>query len=130
MILVPASAVSNPPCTTCASLVPPWLLARRHPPGRSVDLRHSNEVLTDDGKQSTNRFAKVKGEVLFERCCRQNGIHYVLTARARRPRQTISTPIGWLTPAEHFRFGTRTEIPGDDPVVPQRVSVTEVKRRV
>jgi transposase InsO family protein len=46
-----------------------------------------DEVLTDNGKQFTGRFAKVRGEVLFERCCRQNGIHHILTA-VRSPTTT------------------------------------------
>lgn len=46
-----------------------------------------DEVLTDNGKQFTGRFSKVKGEVLFERCCRQNGIHQILT----KPRSPTTT---------------------------------------
>jgi transposase InsO family protein len=46
-----------------------------------------DEVLTDNGKRFTGRFAKVKGEVLFERCCRQNGIHHILT----KPRSPTTT---------------------------------------
>jgi transposase InsO family protein len=129
-----------------------------------------DEVLTDNGKQFTGRFAKVKGEVLFERCCRQNGIHHILTA-VRSPTTTgkverfhetlrrehfnkhtfdsIETAqaaldvyvdtynrerphqmIGGLTPAERFRFGTKTEIPGEDSVIPERRSITEIQRRV
>jgi hypothetical protein len=38
--------------------------------------------------------------------------------------------IGGLTPAERFRFGTKTEILGQQPVVSDRRSITEVKRRV
>ena len=129
-----------------------------------------DEVLTDNGKQFTGRFAKVKGEVLFERCCRQNGIHHILTA-VRSPTTTgkverfhetlrkehfnkhtfdsIETAqaaldvnvdtynrerphqmIGGLTPAARFRFGTKTEILGDEPISPQHRSFAEVKRRV
>lgn len=46
-------------------------------------LRRSRSLDIDwelNGKQFTGRFAKVKGEVLFERCCRQNGIRHILTA--------------------------------------------------
>lgn len=46
-----------------------------------------DEVLTDNGKQFTGRFSQVQGEVLFERCCRQNGIHQILT----KPRSPTTT---------------------------------------
>jgi transposase InsO family protein len=129
-----------------------------------------DEVLTDNGKQFTGRFARTKGEVLFERCCRQNGIHHILTA-VRSPTTTgkverfhetlrrehlskhsfdsIATAqaaldvyvdtynrerphqmIGGLTPVDRFRFGTKTEMPGDVPVVADQRAITEVKRRV
>jgi transposase InsO family protein len=37
-------------------------------------------VLTDNGKVFTGRFGRVKGEVLFDRICRENGIRHILTA--------------------------------------------------
>ena len=42
------------------------------------------EVLTDNGKQFTDRFGK-GGEVLFDRICRDNGIIHRLTAPRHRP---------------------------------------------
>jgi transposase len=39
-----------------------------------------DEVLTDNGKQFTGRFGRPRpGEVMFERICRENGIHQRLT---------------------------------------------------
>jgi hypothetical protein len=129
-----------------------------------------DEVLTDNGKQFTGRFAKVKGEVMFERCCRQNGIHHILTkprtpttiGKVERFHETLRKElfnkhtfdsietaqaaldvyvdtynrerphqmIGGLTPADRFRFGTRTKIPGEQPLVSDSRSFVEVKRRV
>lgn len=40
------------------------------------------EVLTDNGKQFTNRFGQGSSEVLFDRICRENGIVHRLTAPA------------------------------------------------
>lgn len=51
---------------------------------------------------------------------------YVDTYNRERPHQMI----GGLTPADRFRFGTKTEIPGEPPIVPDRRSLTEVQRRV
>src|SRR4051794_5249158 len=46
------------------------------------------EVLTDNGKQFTGRFTRPRpGEVMFERICRRNGIHTILT-KARSPTTT------------------------------------------
>ncbi|MDT5297839.1 MAG: hypothetical protein QOG79_1081 [Mycobacterium sp.] len=48
----------------------------------------SSEVLTDNGKQFTDRFAKpYPAEVLFERICRENGI----TTRLTKPRSPTTT---------------------------------------
>ncbi|MDT5361147.1 MAG: hypothetical protein QOC69_2909 [Mycobacterium sp.] len=48
----------------------------------------SSEVLTDNGKQFTGRFAKpYPAEVLFERICRENGI----TTRLTKPRSPTTT---------------------------------------
>jgi transposase InsO family protein len=43
------------------------------------------EVITDNGKQFTdrfNRYGPTRGEVLFDRICRRNGITHRLTAPA------------------------------------------------
>jgi transposase InsO family protein len=39
-----------------------------------------DQVLTDNGKVFTSRFGRGKGEVLFDRICRENGIKHLLTA--------------------------------------------------
>ena len=38
------------------------------------------QILTDNGKVFTGRFGPGKGEVLFDRICRENGIRHLLTA--------------------------------------------------
>jgi transposase InsO family protein len=38
------------------------------------------EILTDNGKVFTGRFGPAKGEVLFDRICRENGIKHILTS--------------------------------------------------
>ena len=38
------------------------------------------QILTDNGKVFTGRFGRGKGEVLFDRVCRENGIRHLLTA--------------------------------------------------
>jgi transposase InsO family protein len=45
------------------------------------------EILTDNGKVFTGRFGPGKGEVLFDRVCRENGIRHLLTA----PRSPTTT---------------------------------------
>ena len=45
------------------------------------------EILTDNGKVFTGRFGPGKGEVLFDRICRENGIKHILTA----PRSPTTT---------------------------------------
>lgn len=45
------------------------------------------EILTDNGKVFTGRFGPGKGEVLFDRICRENGIKHLLTA----PRSPTTT---------------------------------------
>ncbi|MGB3734034.1 MAG: IS481 family transposase [Ilumatobacter sp.] len=45
------------------------------------------EILTDNGKVFTGRFGPGKGEVLFDRICRENGIKHILT----RPRSPTTT---------------------------------------
>ena len=38
------------------------------------------QILTDNGKVFTSRFGPSRGEVLFDRICRENGIRHLLTA--------------------------------------------------
>lgn len=38
------------------------------------------QILTDNGKVFSNRFGPGKGEVLFDRICRENGVKHLLTA--------------------------------------------------
>jgi len=45
------------------------------------------QVLTDNGKVFTGRFGAGRGEVLFDRLCRENGIRHLLTA----PRSPTTT---------------------------------------
>jgi transposase InsO family protein len=45
------------------------------------------QILTDNGKVFTGRFGRGKGEVLFDRICRENGIRHLLTA----PRSPTTT---------------------------------------
>lgn len=58
------------------------------------------EVLTDNGKVFTGRFGTKPVEVLFDRICRENGIHHLLTA----PRSPTTT--GKI---ERFHRTLRTE---------------------
>jgi transposase InsO family protein len=46
-----------------------------------------DQILTDNGKVFTGRFGPGKGEVLFDRVCRENGIRHLLTA----PRSPTTT---------------------------------------
>jgi transposase InsO family protein len=39
-----------------------------------------DQILTDNGKVFSNRFGPGRGEVLFDRICRENGIKHLLTA--------------------------------------------------
>ena len=39
-----------------------------------------DEILTDNGKVFTSRFGPSRGQVLFDRICRENGIRHLLTA--------------------------------------------------
>ena len=58
--------------------------------GFSVALRKygvPDQVLTDNGKVFTGRFAQPPGEVLFDRICRENGIEHLLT----QPRSPTTT---------------------------------------
>ena len=43
------------------------------------------QVLTDNGKVFTGRFAQPPVEVLFDRICRENGVDHLLTAPRSRP---------------------------------------------
>jgi transposase InsO family protein len=58
--------------------------------GFSVALRNygvPDQVLTDNGKVFTGRFAQPPVEVLFDRICRENGIDHILT----QPRSPTTT---------------------------------------
>jgi transposase InsO family protein len=58
--------------------------------GFSVALRKygvPDQVLTDNGKVFTGRYAQPPGEVLFDRICRENGIEHILT----QPRSPTTT---------------------------------------
>jgi transposase InsO family protein len=75
------------------------------------------EVLTDNGKQFTDRFGK-GGEVLFDRICRDNAIIHRLTA-PRSPTTTgkverfqCATMRAAVSPVQPG--GTRREVPGSD----------------
>jgi hypothetical protein len=46
-----------------------------------------DQILTDNGKVFTGRFGPGRGEVLFDRICRENGIRHLLTA----PRSPTTT---------------------------------------
>jgi transposase InsO family protein len=46
-----------------------------------------DQILSDNGKVFTGRFGLGKGEVLFDRICRENGIRHLLTA----PRSPTTT---------------------------------------
>jgi len=82
------------------------------PTGRAVCLAFAaalreygvpDEVLTDNGKQFTDRFGK-GGEVLFDRICRDNGITHRLTA----PRSPTTTG-----KVERFHGSLRRELLND-----------------
>jgi len=45
------------------------------------------QILTDNGKVFTGRFGPARGEVLFDRICRENGIKHILTS----PRSPTTT---------------------------------------
>jgi transposase InsO family protein len=75
------------------------------------------EVLTDNGKQFTDRFGK-GGEVMFDRICRENGIIHRLTQPAsptttgKVERFQCATSHLVVSPAQPG--GTRREVPGSD----------------
>jgi transposase InsO family protein len=46
-----------------------------------------DQILTDNGKVFTSRFGPGKGQVLFDRICRENGVRHLLTA----PRSPTTT---------------------------------------
>ena len=71
-LLVPR-ATARPVCEALA------LAMRRH--------GVPDQILTDNGKVFTSRFGPGKGEVLFDRICRENGIRHLLTA----PRSPTTT---------------------------------------
>jgi transposase InsO family protein len=67
------------------------------------------EILTDNGKQFTDRFGK-GGEVLFDKICRKNGITHRLTAPA--PPTTTGK-------VERFHQTLRRELLNDHAASPQ-----------
>jgi hypothetical protein len=75
------------------------------------------EVLTDNGKQFTDRFGK-GAEVLFDRICRTNGIVHRLTQPAsptttgKVERFQCATSHLVVSPVQPG--GTRREVPGSD----------------
>jgi transposase InsO family protein len=75
------------------------------------------EMLTDNGKQFTDRFGR-GGEVLFDRICRENGIAHRLTQPAsptttgKVERFQCATRRLVVSPAQPG--GTRREVPGSD----------------
>ena len=92
------------------------------------------QILTDNGKVFTARFGRGKGEVLFDRICRENGIRHLLTAPAqpddhrqgralpqdgarRVPRRAASSPRS-RRPRPSSTPGSRTTTPS----VPTRAS--------
>ena len=56
-------------------------------PGSLTEFGAPEEVLTDNGKVFTGRYASRPMEVLFDRICRENGIRHLLTA----PRSPTTT---------------------------------------
>jgi len=75
------------------------------------------EVLTDNGKQFTDRFGK-GGEVLYDRICRDNGIVHRLT-EPRSPTTTgkverFQCATSHLVVSPVQPGGTRREVPGSD----------------
>jgi transposase InsO family protein len=75
------------------------------------------EILTDNGKQFTDRFGR-GGEVLFDKICRKNGITHRLTAPAsptttgKIERFQCATMRAVVSPVQPG--GTRREVPGSD----------------
>ena len=79
------------------------------------------EVLTDNGKQFTDRFGK-SGEVLFDRICRDNGIIHRLT----QPRHPTTTG-----KVERFHGSLRRELLNDNvPFTDLAIAQTAVDRWV
>ena len=73
----------------CAHLAP---RATAHPVCEALAAamrRHGvpEQILTDNGKVFSNRFGIARGEVLFDRICRENGVKHLLTA----PRSPTTT---------------------------------------
>jgi transposase InsO family protein len=63
-----------------------------------------DEVLTDNGRVFTGRFSAKPIEVLFDRICRENGIHHLLTA-PRSPTTTGKIERFHRTLRTEFLFG-------------------------
>ncbi|MCO4836358.1 MAG: IS481 family transposase [Acidimicrobiaceae bacterium] len=70
------------------------------------------EILTDNGKVFTGRFGPGKGEVLFDRICRENGIKHILTA-PRSPTTTGKVERWHRTLRREFLNGKVFESIGD-----------------
>src|SRR5207245_10501313 len=58
---------------------------RSHRPAHSPHQMPA-QVLTDNGKVFTGRFAQPPVEVLFDQICRENGVDHRSPSHARRPR--------------------------------------------
>lgn len=73
------------------------------------------EVLSDNGKQFTDRLGK-GGEVLFDRICRDNGLVYWLTQPGPRPRPARSS-------------GSMARCAGSRSMTPSRSGIFPARRR-
>jgi transposase InsO family protein len=80
-----------------------------------------DQILTDNGKVFTGRFGPGKGEVLFDRICRENGIRHLLTA----PRSPTTTG-----KVERFHKTVRQEFLGDRTFASQEEAQEELDRWV
>jgi transposase InsO family protein len=69
-------------------------------------------ILTDNGKVFTGRFGLGRGEVLFDRICRENGIKHLLTA-PHAPTTTGKVERFHKTMKREFLAGTRFETIAD-----------------
>jgi transposase InsO family protein len=69
-------------------------------------------ILTDNGKVFTGRFGQGRGEVLFDRICRENGIRHLLTA-PHAPTTTGKVERFHKTMKREFLAGTRFQTIAD-----------------
>jgi transposase InsO family protein len=95
---VVARATARPVCDALAEAM------RRHGVPESI--------LTDNGKVFTGRFGSGRGEVLFDRICRENGIKHLLTA-PHAPTTTGKVERFHKTMKREFLAGKRFETIGD-----------------